>query len=119
LDKFGYKQHYIYLDKDCYLDVSQEVLVKRGLRIHFSRIQFRILERLAQDICRPVSSEEIIAYAWGPHSLVSKDELYVYINRIRNRLEDNPKKPKYLLSVRGYGYILFQRVKDTDLLKKH
>jgi DNA-binding response OmpR family regulator len=85
--------------------VFRERLVKDGLVIALSRTQFRLLFLLAQNLGCPVSSGDLIGYVWGDNEF--RNDLYVYINRIRQRLEKNPKSPKYLMSLRGMGYILF------------
>ena len=99
----------LYLSDNCYIDLEQEMVVKNTLPTPLSRIQFRILRYLVQHMGHPVSSEDLIRYTWGPANLVSKDELYVYINRIRDRIEDDRRNPRYLLSVRGMGYLLHAR----------
>lgn len=100
----------IYLDKDLYIDLLRESLVKNGVIVHFSRIQFRIISLLANYIGKITSSEELIQHAWGPDSLITIEELYVYISRIRRKLEECSVKPKYLLTVRGRGYILYSYI---------
>ena len=97
------------LGDNCYLDVDKEVIVKDKLPIALSRVQFRLLYYLANKLGQPVFNHELTAYAWGSEAFVSRNDLYVYINRLRQRLEDNPKKPTCLLSLRGLGYILYPR----------
>lgn len=80
--------------------------IKDGLAIALSRTQFRLLHLLAQNLGRPVSSRDLIIYAWGDEESIDKNDLYVYISRIRQRLENNAKNPQFLLSLRGVGYIL-------------
>lgn len=99
----------IILGEKCYLDVENEILVKDNLPIALSRIQFRLLYYLAQHLGQPVSDQELANYAWGTEAFISKSALYVNINRLRQRLEDNPKMPKCLMSLRGSGYVLYPR----------
>lgn len=104
----------ILLGKKCYLDVEKEIIVKDNLPISLSRIQFRLLYYLAQHMGQPVSDQQLVNYAWGTEAFVSRNDLYVYINRLRQRLEDNPKKPECLLSLRGIGYVLYLRKKPKN-----
>jgi len=90
-----------------YLDVENELLIKNGLRVGLSRIQFRLLYYLAQHIGQPVSDQDLIDYAWGAEAFISRNYLYVTINRLRSKIEDNLKNPELLLSLRGVGYILY------------
>ncbi|MEA4901025.1 winged helix-turn-helix domain-containing protein [Desulfitobacterium sp.] len=106
------------LGRNCYLDAEREILVKNNLPIALSRIQFRILYYLAQHMGQPVTDKELINYAWGTDSFVSRNDLYVCINRLRQRLEDNPKKPNSLLSLRGKGYVLYFNNLDSGPKKQ-
>ncbi|MHB1683578.1 MAG: winged helix-turn-helix domain-containing protein [Bacilli bacterium] len=88
------------------------MVTRRNTNLFFSPIQVIILKLLASRLGSPVSSEEIIRTVWGGSTYVGNTELYVYVNRIRTRLEENPKYPKFLLSVRGFGYVLLTRNDD-------
>jgi len=101
----------ILLGENCYLDVENEILVKDNLPIALSRIQFRLLYYLTLHLGHPVSDQHLISYGWGTEAFISRNDLYVYINRLRQRIEDDPKKPECLLSLRGVGYVLYPRKK--------
>lgn len=94
------------LTSNCLLDLEREELVKNGLAIALSRLQFRVLFYLVQQRGKPVSAAQLLQYAWGSESCTNRNELYVCINRIRNRLEANPHSPELLLTIRGVGYML-------------
>jgi DNA-binding response OmpR family regulator len=96
----------IVLDENCYIDLDQEDLVKNGLRISLSKRQSRLLYRLSQNLGYIVCKRELITYVWGMEGDFINDSLYVCINRIRTRLEDDIHHPKYLLSAKGIGYML-------------
>lgn len=99
-------QDILKIDDHYQLDINRQLLLKNGFSISLSRIECRILYYLALHLGRPVPSEQIIAYVWGDESYISKQSLYVYINRVRKHLEDDPKHPKHLLTIHGFGYIL-------------
>ncbi len=92
--------------KNLWLDRVREIVMKNDVPISLSHTQFKILDCLARNIGRPVSIQSLIESAWGPNSLMTKDEVYVQISRIRNRLGDNRVPAHYLITVRGFGYIL-------------
>ncbi|WP_169794265.1 winged helix-turn-helix domain-containing protein [Alicyclobacillus shizuokensis] len=99
---------HVYLDHNLYLDLKRLTLMKGTTPIPLSVTQFLILRCLCEHLDRPVSSDEIIHYAWN--AKVEKSELHKQINRIREKLEPNPRKPQYLLTVRGFGYLLHSHV---------
>ena len=51
-----------------------------------------------------VTSEFIVRRLW-PYDTIPDDRLRVYIHRLRHKIEQTPKKPKYIISQRGIGYI--------------
>lgn len=96
----------IVLDEHSHIDLHAEIIYKNGLPISLSRIEYRIIEKLSVSPGSLISSEELLRYGWRELQPAKKESLYVIINRLRNKLEDDPFKPKYLISVRGAGYIL-------------
>ena len=101
----GQNKEQIYLDWDLCLNLTQLSVLKGTIPISLSVTQFRILRILSEHLNSPVSSEDIVANVWGTMS-VQNSELYKQINRIREKIESNPSKPRYLLTVRGFGYLL-------------
>lgn len=102
----GTQGNRVELRKGLMLDVDKRELIHNGLAVSLSNIQFRILHFLTQRLGRPVATQDIIDYAWGTGKEISKSELYVYMSRIRSRIGDNPRSPRFLISIRGFGYIL-------------
>ena len=65
-----------------------------------------MLELLAARGGRSVSREAIIQSIWGEQEDLSEKILAVYIRRLRIKIEDDPDQPRYLHTVRGFGYRL-------------
>ncbi|WP_420094266.1 winged helix-turn-helix domain-containing protein [Paenibacillus faecalis] len=81
--------------------------MKNDLPCSLSRIELRLLIRLTYNLNEPVSFHSLYTYVWLPaEENIDLQLLYVYIHRVRTRVEDNPRKPKYIKSVRGIGYKL-------------
>lgn len=94
----------IILGDDCSLDIGRQLLVKAGLSCALSRIEFRLLHRLAMQLGRIVYIDELISYAWMiSSSYVDRHELHVFMNRLRRKLGDGSK---CLSCVRNVGYVL-------------
>ena len=101
----GQNTDQVYLGRGLYIDLQRLILVGNGkVSISLSVTQSLILRKLSERLNRPVSTEDIIDYVWN--SQVQKSELHKQILRIREKLEQNQSKPRYLLTVRGYGYLL-------------
>lgn len=112
------RNNVVYLDQELYIDQDKLTIYKSGLLINLSPTEFLIIKCLIKSLNKPITAEEIIKYTWGQIEGVSKNELYVFINRIRKKVEDNYKKPKYLLSVHGYGYILYTKYDHESIIKQ-
>lgn len=111
------ENNYVYLKEDRYIDLENFSFVKQGMSIHLSHTEFLILKLLCKNLRIPVSHSEIIDYVWRGY-VTNRKILYVYINRIRKKIEDNPNKPKFLLAVRGYGYVLMSTYKRPELIRE-
>lgn len=102
-------ENIIDLGANHYLALSRAVYMKDGIPVSLSMIQFRIIYRLAHNLGEIIDSKQLIEFAWGPDSYITKQELWVYINRIRRKIEDDARAPRYLLTVYGTGYVLHPR----------
>lgn len=50
------------------------------------------------------TKEMIYEHVWGDSGAIDDNAIMVYVNRLRNKVEDNPQKPEYIVTVRGLGY---------------
>ncbi len=55
------------------------------------------------------SREQLIAYVWGENYVGESTSIAVFVRKIREKIEDEPSKPKYLQTVWGIGYKLGER----------
>jgi len=68
--------------------------------------EFKLFEKLANDVDRVISDEEIIECLWPGNSHATKADLHQYMHLLRKKIEDNPKKPMWITTVKGFGYRL-------------
>ncbi len=59
---------------------------------------------MAQAAGRVLSTEELLRRVWGEHYVGEPQVVYVYVRTLREKLEENPKTPQRILTVRGVGY---------------
>jgi two-component system phosphate regulon response regulator PhoB len=74
--------------------------------INLSPKEFRILELFMSQPKRVWSRDQIIDHVWGHDFMGDNKTVDVHIRWIREKLEEDPSKPKYLKTVRGFGYRL-------------
>ena len=67
-------------------------------------IEYKILELLCRNRGRVFSTEEIYQRVWNEDVVVGDNTIAVHIRHIREKIEINPKEPKYLKVVWGVGY---------------
>lgn len=83
---------------------STHMLVRDGKRIELTILENRILLYFLQNIGRVISRDELMEVVWGYTSNVNTRTLDMHIVRLRKKIEVNPDRPAYLVTVRGMGY---------------
>ena len=85
---------------------------KNGERdIHLTAIEFRLLACLAKHLGMVVTHKQLLQEVWGPTHVDDTHYLRVYMKQLREKLEPDPVRPRYLLTETGVGYRL---VSDLD-----
>lgn len=82
---------------------SKEVFAE-GANVKLTPLEFKILALLMDNPNRVFSIEEIYERVWNEPAFNNVDTVTVHIRRIREKIEINPKEPKYLKVVWGIGY---------------
>ena len=77
---------------------------KNGRDLDLSRNEFELLVFLSKNPKQVFSREQLYERIWGFDSFGDLNTVTVTINRLRQKIEDNPKNPKYILTVWGVGY---------------
>lgn len=86
------------------LNKNTKTVTVDGEEIRLTAIEYGILELLMDNKGRVFSIEEIYEKVWREPSYSSENTVAVHIRRIREKIEINPKEPKYLKVVWGIGY---------------
>lgn len=80
--------------------------MKNGEEIHFANREFELLKYLAENPDIVFSKEHLYEKIWGFDYVGSSETVTVHVNRIREKIEDDPKKPQIIVTVWGAGYKL-------------
>ena len=86
-------------------DKSKGILEKNGEEITLTATQFKILDYLSENMNMIVSIDRILENIWKD-SYGYENTLITHIYRLREKLEDNPRDPKILVTIKGLGYKL-------------
>ena len=76
---------------------------KNNVEIVLSSKENAIMKLFLDNVNRIFPKEMIYSMIWGD-SIVDENAIMVYINRLRQKIEDDPASPKYIQTVRGLGY---------------
>ena len=74
--------------------------------VHFTPLEYRVLECLGRQAGLIVRQDEVIREVWGPDRLGDRRSLRVCVKNLRDKLEPDPRRPKYLVTEVGLGYRL-------------
>ena len=86
------------------LNIDKRKLYKNGIEIELTPTEFSIVKYLMVNTKKSLSRDQILSEVWGSNYLYDFKIVDVNIRRIRNKIEDDPSKPKYIQTVWGYGY---------------
>jgi two-component system, OmpR family, alkaline phosphatase synthesis response regulator PhoP len=88
------------------IDKRRHEVLRDGSRIDLTPLEFQILELLASEPGRAWSRNALLDRVWSTDYEGYQRNIDPHINRLRKKLETDPKNPKYVLTVRGVGYKL-------------
>jgi DNA-binding response OmpR family regulator len=91
---------------DILIDVDAHRVSKRGVPVPLTPREFKLLAALAEGRNRLASHEELLARVWGTEFINDTHYLRLYIGYLRQKLEDDPRHPCYILTEWGIGYRL-------------
>lgn len=102
------------------LSSDQSVFTHGGLRIDYARAEvklnddpvylsateYRLLLQFAHQVGNTLTAEDLLTNVWGPEYKDDKEILWVCISRLRQKLEEEPKKPTHIVTRSGKGYTM-------------
>jgi two-component system, OmpR family, alkaline phosphatase synthesis response regulator PhoP len=107
----GYKGHngssvsFSYNDGYLSIDIEKHEVLIHGKRIKLTPVEFRLLVYLARNAGKLLTFEKILVNVWGNEYLGSMEHVHVYISHLRRKVEEDPKHPRYIMTIHGMGYI--------------
>lgn len=91
---------------DLVIDKRRHEVSLSGARVDLTPLEFQILELLASEPGRAWSRNALLDQVWSTEYEGYQRNIDPHINRLRKKLEADPKNPHYVLTVRGVGYKL-------------
>ena len=105
----------IYADPVLTIDHRAHLVTVRGTEISLSPLEYRLLTALLRHPGQVLSHIQLLDLAWGPNSdETSTDSVRLYISYIRGKIEEDPKRPQLIETVREFGYRYVRPLGNMD-----
>jgi len=89
---------------DFVLNIKSRSLTKKGKPVDLTQMEFQIMEFFMSHPNVAMERSEILSHVWGEDYYGDVKIVDVNIRRLRMKIEDDPSKPKHILTIWGYGY---------------
>jgi two-component system KDP operon response regulator KdpE len=89
---------------DLELDINRRLLCRQGEVIHLTPTEFELLALLMRNQGTPVTHTKLLRSIWGPEYRTEVDYLRSFVKTLRQKIEEDPAKPKYIVTEPWLGY---------------
>ncbi|MDE7310720.1 MAG: response regulator transcription factor [Eubacterium sp.] len=100
------KEQAVFRKGQLVLNTEDFSVCKSGQRVELTAKEFEILQLLMKHPKKGYTKEQLYASVWKDVYIGDENAVNVHISRLRNKIEDNPRKPQYIVTVWGIGYKL-------------
>ena len=88
------------------MNLDDYTVSKNGKKLDLTAKEFEILKLLMGNPKKVYTKEQIYSAVWKDYYMGDENAVNVHISRLRNKIENNARKPKYIITVWGIGYKL-------------
>lgn len=88
------------------IDFEKRVVTVRGREVRLTPMQYKLLGVMMRHAGKVLTHEQILFMVWGPAYTKETQYLRVYMGKLRQKLEDEPSRPRYFITEPGVGYRL-------------
>ena len=89
---------------DLMIDIEARQVQVRGELIHLTPTEYDLLNYLAKNKGKVITHRELLQEIWGPEYGDEREYLRVFISQVRKKIEQDPVRPKFILTEPGVGY---------------
>lgn len=94
----------LYKVGDLVIDLEERRVTKSGELVNLTPTEYKLMAVLVENAGRVLSREQLLSQVWGDAYLGDTDYIKRYVWYLRQKLEDDPSTPEYVLTDRGFGY---------------
>ena len=88
------------------MSLTDFTVKKSGQKLELTAKEFEILKLFLKNPQKVYTKEQIYSLVWNDAYCGDENAVNVHISRLRNKIEDNPHSPRYIVTVWGIGYKL-------------
>ncbi|MDB5818181.1 MAG: DNA-binding response regulator, partial [Rhizobacter sp.] len=88
------------------VDLANRTVQRGDAPVHLTPIEYRLLGVLIANAGRVLTHKHLLHEVWGPNQGDSSHYLRIYMSHLRQKLEDEPARPKHLMTETAVGYRL-------------
>jgi two-component system KDP operon response regulator KdpE len=89
---------------DLDIDLASRRVQLRGIDVHLTPIEYKLLTTLARHPGRVLTHQQILHRVWGSNTTNRSHHVRVHIAQLRRKIEDDPARPRFILTEMGVGY---------------
>ena len=89
---------------DLMIDIEARQVQVQGELIHLTPTEYDLLNYLAKNKGKVITHRELLQEIWGPEYGDEREYLRVFISQVRKKIEEDPVRPKFILTEPGVGY---------------
>lgn len=86
------------------IDFIRHRVERDGEQIKLTPTEYKLLQQLAQQPGKVIPHSDLLTKVWGPEYRDETGYLWVYIRSLRQKLEEDPSQPQFIMSEPGFGY---------------
>ena len=94
----------VFNDGALFIDLISAVVIVNQEEVHLTQTEYRLLAYLVRHAGSVVQHEQILDYVWNWPDRKNTANVHVLISRLRQKIEPDPEKPRYLQLQYGVGY---------------
>ncbi|MGB7294786.1 MAG: response regulator transcription factor [Candidatus Aminicenantales bacterium] len=89
---------------DVIVDTGRCEVSRGGERIDLTATEFKLLQVFLEHRGQVMTIDDLIREVWGRDAILTDRVVYTHVHHLRNKVEENPQEPRFLIGVRGIGY---------------
>ncbi|MBQ8789999.1 MAG: response regulator transcription factor [Ruminiclostridium sp.] len=86
------------------INTKSRIFTKNGVQIEITQVEYQLLEYFMENSGSALDRKSILTHIWGEDYFGDDKIVDVNIRRLRMKIEENPSEPRYISTIRGFGY---------------